>query len=141
MTLVRWAPLLEPFEEMDKFFSNYPSKIKDEKGGFFPAMDLYEDGDSVIVETELAGVDPENVKISIENDVLMIKGESEKKTEVDDKNYYRKEIKRGSFYRNVQLPTKVNGDKAEALTEGGILKITIPKEKKSKVKHIEIKSK
>ncbi len=140
MTLIKWTPFHEPFEELDKFYSNFPTKITDEKSGFFPAVDLYEKNENLIIETELAGIDPENVKISIENNVLMIKGESEKKTEIDDKNYYRKEIKRGSFFRNIQLPTHVNGDKAEAITEGGILKITIPKEAKDKVKHIEIKT-
>ena len=80
-----------------------------------------------IVETGLVGIDPDKVNISIEHDVLTIKGESEKKSEVDDKNYYRKEIRRGSFYRSVPLPAHVIGDKASAVAEDGVLKISIPK--------------
>jgi len=109
--------------------------------GFIPAVDVYEDKNNVIVETGLAGIDPEKVDISIENDVLTIKGESEKESEVDDKNYYRKEIRRGNFYRSVPLPSHVIGDKASAVAEDGVLKISVPKAPSSKPKKIAIKAK
>ena len=83
----------------------------------------------------------EKVDISIENNVLCLKGESEKKSEVDDKNYYRKEIRRGSFYRSIALPAKVDSDKAVATNEGGMLKIVIPKAAELKAKKIEIQKK
>lgn len=140
MALIKWTPFLEPFEEMDKFFSNFPSTVSGDKSGFVPAIDMYEDKDKLVVETQLAGIDPEKVDISIEDDVLTIKGESEKKTEVDDKNYYRKEIRRGSFYRSLRLPARVNGDETTAVVEGGILKISIPKTEGNKVKSIKIKT-
>jgi HSP20 family protein len=101
---------------------------------------MYEDKENVIIETQLAGVDPDKVDISIENDVLTIKGESEKKSEIEDKNYYRKEIRRGSFYRSIQLPTRVQGDKAEANATDGVLKITVPKATETKPKTIKIKT-
>ena len=132
MALIKWSPFLdmEPFEEMGKMM-----------GAFTPAIDMYEDKDNVIVETQLSGIDPEKVNISIENDVLCIKGESEKKSEVEDKNYYRKEIRRGGFYRSVPLPAHVLGDKASAVAEDGVLKITIPKAQAVKPKTIKIKTK
>ena len=108
--------------------------------GFTPALDIYEDKDSVIVETQLAGVDPDKVEIAIENDVLSIKGESEKKSEIEEKNYYRQEIRRGSFYRSVQLPAHVVGDKANAEARDGVLKISIPKAPEAKPKTIKIKT-
>lgn len=128
MSLVPWRPFFEPFEDLEKFFgedvsSMVPSKIK----GFIPAIDVYEKNGKLIVEIPLAGVDPKNVEISIENDVLTIKGESEKKTEVDEKNYYRKEVRYGNFYRTVALPAHVDADKARAVSESGMLKITLPK--------------
>ncbi len=124
-------------------FSDFWSSLRDRQNDFMPAIDMYEDKDNVIVEAQLAGIDPENVDVSIENDVLTVKGEGEKKNEVEDKNYYRKEIRRGSFYRNIPLPTGVEGDKANAVAEDGVLKITVPKttEKKSKTIKIENKSK
>ncbi len=138
--LIRWNPFLEPFEDMDKMLGEF-SSLSRSGAGFMPAVDMYEDKDNVIVETELAGIDPEKVDIAIENDVLTIKGESEKKSEVDDKNYYRKEIKRGNFYRSIPLPTHVIGDKASAIAEDGVLKISIPKAPEAKPKTIKIKTK
>lgn len=141
MALVKWAPFLEPFEEMDKMLEEWPSFGSGRQSSFTPAIDMYEDKDNVIVETQLAGIDPEKVDISIENDVLCIKGESEKKSEVEDKNYYRKEIRRGGFYRSVPLPAHVKGDKASALAEDGVLKISIPKAEEVKPKMIKIQTK
>ena len=138
--LIKWTPFLEPFEDMEKMFGEFmPTTTR--QAGFVPAVDMYEDKENVIVETQLAGIDPEKVDISIENDVLTIKGESEKKSEVEDKNYYRKEIRRGSFYRSIPLPTHVIGDKASAVAEGGVLKISIPKAQEAKPKKIKIQTK
>jgi len=142
MALIKWTPFLEPFEDMDKIFSDFmPATTRVGQAGFMPAVDVYEYKDNVVVETELAGVDPKKVDISIENDVLCIKGESEKKSEVEDKNYYRKEIRRGNFYRSVPLPAHVIGEKASAIADGGVLKIVIPKATKTKPKTIKIETK
>ncbi len=123
-SLIKWMPMLEPFEDMSSI----------------PAIDMYEDKDNVIVETQLAGIDPEKVDIAIENDVLSIKGEAEKTSEIDEKNYYRKEIRRGSFYRSIQLPTHCMGNEAKAKSEDGILKITIPKAPEAKPNKIKIET-
>jgi HSP20 family protein len=139
--LIRWTPFLEPFEDMDKMFNDLMPTVRGSQMGFMPAVDMYEDKDNVVVETQLAGIDPDKVNISIENDVLTIKGESEKKSEVDDKNYYKKEIRRGSFYRSVPLPTHVLSDKAAAEASEGVLKITIPKAPEAKPKSIKIAKK
>jgi len=122
-------------------FSDMLPTVRGNQFGFTPAIDMYEDKDNIIVETQLAGLDPEKVDISIENNVLCLKGESEKKSEVEDKNYYRKEIRRGSFYRSIPLPTKVDGDKAQAVNEEGVLKISIPKATEVKPKTIKIQTK
>lgn len=140
MPIVKWTPFIEPFEEMDKMFNEFMPSMSRNQSSFMPAIDMYEDKDSVIVETQLAGIDPNNVNIAIENDVLTIKGESEKKSEIEDKNYYRKEIRRGSFYRSIPLPTHVLGDKATALAEDGVLKIKIPKAPEVKPRTIKIET-
>jgi len=128
------------FDDMDKMISDFMPVTRN-NNGFMPAVDMYEDKDNVIIETQLAGIDPEKIDISIENDVLCIKGEGEKKTEVEEKNYYRKEIRRGSFYRSIPLPARVLGDKASAIAEEGILKISVPKAPEAKPKSIKIKTK
>jgi len=143
MAIIKWTPFLEePFSEMDRFFDSFLPATKSGQSSLIPAIDVYEDKNNVIVETQLAGVDPEKVDMTIENDILVVKGKSEKKSEVDEKNYYRKEIRRGSFYRSIQLPCQVKEDKAEAEAIDGVLKITIPKAKEeSKKKPIKIKTK
>lgn len=138
MPIIKWEPLLEPFEEMDKFFEDKSLPVLK---GFTPAIDVYETKDEVVVKTPLAGVDPKDIDISIENDILTIKGETKKESEVEEKNYYRKEMKSGSFYRSVSLPTHVSGEKAKAESIDGMLKIIVPKapEVKSKTVKVTIK--
>jgi HSP20 family protein len=126
---------------MDKIMESMLPAVRGSQFGYTPAVDIYEDNDNIVIETQLGGIDPAKVDVSIENNVLTIKGESEKKSEVEDKNYYRKEIRRGSFYRSIPLPTKVDGDKAKAQSGDGILKITIPKAAEIKSKTIKIETK
>lgn len=141
--LIKWTPSFPEasgFEDMEKMFSELTPSFWAGQSGFTPAVDIYEDKDNVIVETQLAGVDPDKVAITIENDVLVIKGEGEKKSEVEDKNYYKKEIRRGSFYRSVALPAHVDGEKASAEAIDGVLKISVPKAVGNKPKTIKIKT-
>jgi len=141
MSLIKWTPFFPEFEDMDKNFESMLPSVRGNQFGFTPAVDMYEDKDNVVVETQLGGIDPDKVDISIENNILTLKGESEKKSEVEEKNYYRKEIRRGSFYRSIPLPTKVDGDKASAVSEGGFLKISIPKAAEVKPRTIKIQTK
>lgn len=103
-----------------------------------PAVDVYEDQDQVVVETPIAGVDPAKMNIEIEDNILKISGQSEHTTEVDEKNYYRKEVRYGNFYRAVALPKAVVSDKAAANYKDGILKISIPKAEEAKPKKITV---
>lgn len=141
MSIIKWAPFFPEFDDLEKMMGEMLPAVRGNQFGFTPAIDMYEDKDNVVVETQLGGIDPEKVDISIENNVLTIKGESEKKSEVEDKNYYRKEIRRGSFYRSIPLPTKVDGDKATAVNEDGLLKISVPKAPEGKPKTIKILAK
>ncbi len=142
MSLIKWTPFFaDNIDDMDKTLSDMLPAVRGDQFGFTPAVDIYEDKNNIIVETQLAGINPDDVTISIENDSLIIKGQSEKKSEVDEKNYYRKEIRRGSFFRSVSLPAKVLGDDAKAVAEDGVLKITIPKAAETKTKTIKIENK
>ncbi len=143
MSLIKWNPYHDHlnFDDMDKIFNEMLPAVRSNQFGFTPAVDMYEEQDNIIVETQLAGIDPEKISVSIENDVLCLQGEAEKKSEIDEKNYYRKEIRRGTFYRSIPLPAKVDGDRASAINEDGILKISIPKAPEIKPKSIKIKTK
>lgn len=137
MSIIKWSPFWE-IDEMDRFFDGFPGA---RPMTFVPALDVYETKDEVVAETPLAGISPDKVNISIENDILTIEGNIEKKSEVEEKNYYRKEVRYGSFHRSVALPTSVKGNEAKATYEKGILKITIPKEEKAKPKKVQIEIK
>lgn len=136
MPIIKWEPLFaDPFQEMERMLGGVPGSPT---SGFTPAVDVYQTKDAVVVETPLAGVDPKDVEITIENDVLTVRGSAKSESEVDEKNYYRKEIRSGSFYRSVALPTRVVGDKAKAESKEGMLKITIPKAPEAKPKTVKI---
>jgi HSP20 family protein len=139
--MIRWTPLLDPFAEFDKFFGEGLSGF--DRQGMVPAVDVYQTDDAVVVEMPLPGIDPVKADVAIENDVLTVRGDSEKKSEVEEKDYVRREVRRGSFYRAIPLPAHVLGDEASAAYEDGILKVTVPKAKASKAKKltVEIKKK
>jgi len=129
MPIIKW----DPFNELESFLS--PRDLT----SFTPAMNVYATDKDVVVETSLAAVDPEDVDVTVEDDVLTIKGKTKKESEVEEKNYYRKEVQSGSFYRSVVLPAHVLGDKAKATFEDGLLKITIPKVPEEKKKAVKVK--
>lgn len=138
MALIRWSPFFDQFDEMEKrVLSNFPA-LRSGAEAFMPAIDVYETKDAVMVESALAGVDPENVDIAIENNVLTLRGETKKEQEIEEKDYYRKEVRHGSFYREVALPCPVEGEKAEATFEKGMLKIQIPKRAEAQKKTIKV---
>lgn len=125
-----------PTADIDRFFSEgfFPFTTQN----FAPAIDVYQDNDALIVETSLPGIDPKNVDISVENDVLTISGETREKKEVKREDYYRKEIRQGSFSRSVILPVAVKGAEATAEYENGVLVITLPKSEDAKPKKIAV---
>ncbi|MBD3359199.1 MAG: Hsp20 family protein [Candidatus Buchananbacteria bacterium] len=128
MALIKWNPFLDDWQDLEKAFRDF--QVPSEKT-FIPAMDVYKKKDKLVVNAPIANFDPKNVDIEIKDNVLTVKGKTEKKSEVDDKNYYRKEIKSGSFQRSVLLPAEVQSDKAKSEYEEGVLKIIIPIAKES----------
>lgn len=139
MALIKWSPFfLEPFEDFDKLFEGAGGLTT--AGHIVPPVDMYETKDAIVVEMPLAGMDPERVDVSVENDVLTIKGSSERKTEVDEKDYYRREIRSGHVFRRILLPKRVKEGGVEAAFENGILKVTAPKlEEKPKAVKVSVK--
>ena len=130
--LIQWTPL----GELDKLLEDELWSGAD----FSLPMDIYEKDNEVIVEVPMAGVDPEKVDITVKDNILTISGKIEKKEEVKKENYYRKEVREGSFSRSVALPVNVKEDEAEATYEKGILKIRLPKVEEAKPKKIAVKT-
>lgn len=135
MSLIRW----DPFADMEDIFNRFPVSFGSDKKGFVPATDMYETKDSVVIKTPLAGIKPADVKLSVQKGVLTLQGESKKEHEVDEKDYYRKEIRGGAFYRQLALPCAVKEEGVTAEFSNGMLKITCPKSAPKEVKKIDIK--
>jgi len=155
MSLVRWNPTRElatwPSDlfgiqrEMNKMFNNFfRGDIQDEDSAFMawtPAVDIAEHDDEYLVKVELPGVNKDDVKITIESNVLTIRGEKKQERETKKENYHRVERNYGSFQRSFTLPSTVKSDKIDASYKDGILSISLPKAEEAKPKQIEVKVK
>ncbi len=105
------------------------------------AIDVYENDDNFIIQSTIAGVKAEDLDISIENDLVTIRGSRENRYKEEGGKYYYQECYWGSFSRQVILPEEVDGAKAEASMKDGVLILTIPKVKKTKKRKISVKEK
>jgi len=106
-----------------------------------PAVDITEHDDQFVVKVELPGVNKDDVKIMLENNILTIRGEKKQEKETKKENYHRVERSYGSFQRSFTLPTTVKSDKIDAVYKDGILQIALPKAEEAKPKQIEVKVK
>ena len=106
--------------------------------GWLPAIDMMENEKEIILHAATPGIKPQDIKLEVEGKMLILSGESREETKNTSKNYHSREIRQGSFYRQVTLPAEVDGDKAQARYEDGILKVTLPKVEQSKRHEIQI---
>lgn len=103
------------------------------------SIDVYQTPENLVVKSTIAGVKPEDIDISINNDMLTIRGKREMIETVSEQNYLYRECYWGSFSRSIILPTEVKADKIDAFLENGVLTIVLPKAHASR--HITIKVK
>ncbi len=106
-----------------------------------PACDIYETAKEIVVKAELPGLKKEEVLVSIENNVLMIRGERKFEDEVKRENFHRVERTYGEFIRSFTLPTFIDANKILAEFKDGLLVVTLPKREEAKPKQIEVKVK
>ena len=111
-------------------------------GEWAPALDVSETKDAVMVKAEVPGMDPKEIQLSLEDQLLTLKGEKkQEKEEKDEKeHYYRSERSYGAFVRTVRLPATVDGSKVTATFKNGLLKVTLPKAATAKGTTIPIKA-
>ncbi len=103
------------------------------------AIDVYEDEDNFIIQSTIAGIKAEDLDISIENDLVTIRGSRENRYKEEGGKYYYQECYWGSFSRQVILPEEVDGTKAEAIMKDGVLTLKVPKIKKAKKRKISVR--
>lgn len=136
MAIIRW----QPFQDLDKFFEDL-QLVPFFRNGTDLAADVYEEGNNIIVEMQIPGIDADNINISVQDDYLRVGGVREEKKEVEKKHYYTKEIRRGSFERLIALPAPVIADQARAEFKDGTLKISLPKKQQQQEQKIKIEKK
>jgi len=109
------------------------------RGGWMPQVDVSETDKEIRVKVNAPGVDPNQVNISVEEDVLTISGRTEEKREEKGENFYRLEREYGSFQRSMELPHGADTDKIEATAKNGVIHIMISKKPESRRKAITVK--
>lgn len=149
MKLVRWTPRNDLFLR-DPFFQHFNERVNELLGGWageetertwYPAMDLMEEKDRLVVRLDLPGVDPKAVEISLQGDLLTVSGERKDETESRDGKILKREHVYGSFQRTLQLPFRVLGDKVKASYEKGVMTISLPKVEAEVGRHIPVEVK
>lgn len=141
--LTRWDPMQDMLslrEAMNQLLEESfvaPSQTRGGRG-FNLAMDLSETEDGYIVEAAVPGVKPEDIEITVENNVLTIKGETRQEKSEKQQHFHRVERSFGSFQRTIGLPTTVKADAINASLENGVLRLEIPKAEEVKPRKITV---
>ena len=122
MSIIKW----KPFGELEDFFKDISFNDFYRESSDL-AIDISEDKKNVIVEMQVPGINPDKIDIQVEDNHLHISGSRQDASETEDRTYYHKEIKRGSFERVVALPCAVKAGEARADFKEGTLTIVLPK--------------
>ncbi len=145
MALTKWKPatgLSSLRRDMDRLFEEFFDHLDmtDLETSFEPSVEVSDTTDAVVVKAQVPGVSKDDLHVEISDDVLTLKGETKTEEKKEDKNYYRREIRYGSFSRTIPLPVAVKSEQADAKMKNGVLEITIPKSEKANVKEIPVQT-
>ncbi len=147
--LARWDPYSDTMslrEAMDQLFQNaligfgpwQGSSGQQRTNASFP-IDLTENDDNFVVKASLPGMDPNDLEVMVQDNVLTIQGEMKSEEENKDERYHLRERRWGSFSRSIGLPSNVDAGKVQAEYENGVLCLTLPKTEEAKPRRIQIK--
>jgi HSP20 family protein len=141
--LTRWTPATDIFRTgfnrmLDQTFKDFIGGEETTGRGWLPPVDIRETDSSLSLMVELPGLKREDVEITVENNVLTIRGERKFEKDVDQESYHRIERSYGAFSRSFTLPSNVATDKVEAKFEDGVLRIELPKREEARPRRIDI---
>jgi len=142
--LTTWSPfdrLATLREEMNRLLDGNMAAFSRDSGlfsGWNPALDVYQDKDSVYVTVEVPGMKKEEIDISLHEGMLTISGERKQESEVKEGDTFRSERFFGRFHRTVTLPTMVDGSRVKATYKEGVLTVELPKAEEAKPKQIQV---
>lgn len=132
-----WNEMSRLTREMDRLFG----EARTEYGaGVFPPLNLYDDGESLVVRAEVPGIDPKDLEIHATFNSLTIKGERKRSEAGDQVSYHRRERSHGTFSRTVSLPQEIDPSKVQASYKLGVLEVMLPRAEAAKPRKIQIKS-
>ncbi|RJQ26605.1 Hsp20/alpha crystallin family protein [Candidatus Parcubacteria bacterium] len=103
-------------------------------------VDVYQDGDDIVVQSTVAGVSPDDLDIHITPESVTVKGSREKSQKIEDKDYFYQECFWGRFSRSVILPAEVDPEKSTATVKNGVLTVRMPRLNRQKGKKVKVKS-
>src|ERR1041385_909080 len=145
MTIVRYDPfrdLRTLQEEVNRLFSTNLTRGCGEegigRGAWNPSVDIYENKDNIFLEAELPGMNRDDFELSVENNVITLRGERQFEKKDDSDNYHRVERSYGSFTRSFTLPQTVSAEGANAEYRNGVLRVTLPKREETKARRIQV---
>jgi len=129
------------FEEMNRMFDALggPLGLRSMPRGAFPAVNLYDTEDELVLTAEVPGMDPKDLELSVVDNSVTLSGKREQ-PEQDGARYYRRERPSGTFTRTLTLSDKIDRDKVSAEYKDGVLTVHLPKLQSAKAKAIEIKA-
>ncbi len=137
------GPLARLQDEMNdlfgRFFGDWPL-TGPRMGSWWPALDVAEREDAVVVKADLPGMKSDEIDISVHDNMLTISGEKKESKEDKGEEYYHVERSYGSFRRELTLPAGVDAEKVQASYRDGVLTVTLPKTEQAKPKRIQIKA-
>jgi HSP20 family protein len=122
-------------EEMDRAFAEYSGSSNGDTSMWTPAIEVSKRDGQYVVHAELAGLKPEDVKVEVTDDALVIEGERKCERQEDRGNVHRTERRYGQFYRAIPLPEGANAEQARARFENGVLEVTIPVSQEQNNRH------
>jgi HSP20 family protein len=141
--LSRWEPSRGATtlqEQFNRLFSDAFERTGEESNltSWAPAVDIYETEHELVVKADVPDVDPKDLDIRVENNILTIRGERKFEKKVDENNYLRVERAYGSFTRSFSLANTVNAEAIKADYQNGVLTLSIPKREEAKPKQIKV---
>lgn len=116
------------------------AEIEDDETEGRLTVDVYQDGDDIMVQSTVAGVTPDELDIHITNESVTIKGQREKMEQIEEKDYFYQECFWGKFSRSIILPAEVDPEKSTATVKNGVLTIRMPKLNRQRAKKVKVKS-
>lgn len=145
MTLVRWSPwrdVMSVQDEMNRLLNGLVARRASGSGAedWVPSVDISETDDGFIVTADVPGMTGDDIKISVANNVLTLRGDKKNVREDKGENYHRVERVFGSFERTFSLPSGVDSENIRAKYKDGVLEIRLPKSKEAKPQEIKVEA-